>query len=189
MKNKTNYEKHSQINMHLFVALFAVYLVILTWIIIFKCNVTADMQIQKNQATPLIDRLLISIIPFKSFIVSMGTSYRFTYVEFFLNFFAFIPMGLALPFMLGKRKKLTLFITAAVTLSVEIFQLFSGWGGFDTTDLILNFSGGLVGYLIFNKLRHKASDKLINKLTLVLLCISLPFAIAVSVVTALNFPV
>ncbi len=182
-------KNREKLNTPLFWALFITYLLILAWIIIFKCNVTSDMQIEKNLAKPLIERLLVDIIPFKSFIVSMGSSYKFTYVEFFLNFFAFIPMGLALPFFLGEKKHLTLYITAAITLSVEIFQLFSGWGGFDTTDLILNFSGGLVGYIIYNKLRAKIKDTTINKITLALLCVFLPFAVAVTAITALNFPV
>ncbi|MBO5907403.1 MAG: VanZ family protein [Clostridia bacterium] len=177
------------INKSLFSILFFTYLIIIAWVIIFKCNVTADMQIAKNQATPLIDRFLVNIIPFQSFIVSVGTSYRFTYAEFFMNFFVFIPMGLGLPFFLGKKKHLTLYITAAITLAVEIFQLFSGWGGFDTTDLILNFLGGLVGYALYNKLRPRLSDATVNKITVILLCVFLPFAIAVSVVTALNFPI
>lgn len=186
---KTDKSTEIKLNKGVLIALFCVYTVILAWVIIFKCNVTADMQIAKNQATPLIDRFLISIIPFKSFIVSMGTSYRFTYVEFFMNFLVFIPMGTALPFFLGEKKKFTLHITALTTLSVEIFQLFSGWGGFDTTDLILNFSGGLVGYILYNKFRPKIKDGTINKITLALLSVFLPFAIAVTVVTIIHFPV
>ena len=177
------------INTRLLTALFITYIIILAWVVIFKCNVTADMQIAKNLATPLIDRFLVNIIPFKSFIVSMGTSYRFTYAEFFMNFLVFIPLGAALPFFLGERKQLTLYITAATTIAIEIFQLFSGWGGFDTTDLILNFAGGLVGYILYNKLRPKLSDKVVNRTLFILLCIFLPFAATVSVITALNFPI
>ncbi|MCI9328578.1 MAG: VanZ family protein [Ruminococcus sp.] len=52
----------------------------------------------------------------------------------------------------------TLFYSFALSLGVEIFQLFARVGSFDVDDLLLNTLGGVLGYILFlicNIIRRK----------------------------------
>ena len=52
----------------------------------------------------------------------------------------------------------TLLYSFALSLGVEIFQLFARVGSFDVDDLLLNTLGGILGYILFlicNIIRRK----------------------------------
>ena len=69
------------------------------------------------------------------------------------NIILFIPMGVYLQ-LLKKSRKIwtsTLFVLF-ISLFVEIFQFVWGLGATDIDDIILNFSGGLIGILIYRGL-------------------------------------
>ena len=72
------------------------------------------------------------------------------------NLIAFIPLGLLLPAMTGKRYLLTVFLVGlALSLAIEAGQLaISIYLGFayrtaDIDDVIVNVSGALLGYGLF----------------------------------------
>lgn len=70
------------------------------------------------------------------------------------NVAGFIPFGVALPF-LSKKKKNIVFITLLTfefSLLIEVIQLISKAGCFDVDDLILNTTGGMLGYLLYKLL-------------------------------------
>ncbi len=81
-------------------------------------------------------------------------------LEFFLvnmvgNVVAFMPFGFFLPIISGKFEKfyLAIFLTAFFSLMIESLQLATRVGSFDVDDIILNTTGGLLGYIIFKLCR------------------------------------
>ena len=69
------------------------------------------------------------------------------------NLLIFLPFGFYLPFISGKFSKLSIYAIwlALIILIVEITQLITRRGSFDVDDFILNFSGAIIGWLIFTK--------------------------------------
>ncbi|MBB6637203.1 VanZ family protein [Cohnella thailandensis] len=69
-------------------------------------------------------------------------------LNFFGNIALFVPAGILIRIGLGRRLLLAVLISFAVSLGLEISQLVLMIGTFDVDDLILNTSGGLIGYLL-----------------------------------------
>ncbi len=66
------------------------------------------------------------------------------------NVLIFLPFGFFLPMASKKRSFLiTSFYSLALSLIVEISQLFMKVGCFDVDDLLLNMIGGMLGYITF----------------------------------------
>jgi len=89
----------------------------------------------------------INLIPFNDFLQGHGGAIR----ELFLNIIMMVPFGILIPFIYKKNFIATLKYALGFSLIIEIFQIFSysGMRSFDTTDLISNTLGGIVGYLLF----------------------------------------
>ena len=78
----------------------------------------------------------------------------------FGNVLAFMPFGFFMPILRLRLRKwyCMLGMTFLLSLMIEITQLLTRVGSFDVDDLILNTSGGILGYLLFyiiNKVRRK----------------------------------
>lgn len=88
-----------------------------------------------------------NIIPFIDFLHGRGGATR----ELFLNILMMVPFGILVPFIYKKKFLSTIKYTAIFSLVIEFFQIFSyhGLRSFDTTDLITNTLGGIIGYFIF----------------------------------------
>jgi len=67
------------------------------------------------------------------------------------NIMMFVPLGFFVPIVFAKMRKLyrTAIVAFAVTFSVEFFQYFIG-RSCDIDDILANFFGGVLGYLIFS---------------------------------------
>jgi glycopeptide antibiotics resistance protein len=67
------------------------------------------------------------------------------------NIVGFVPLGLLFPLLFSRLRRWykTTLLIFGISLSFEITQLITGWGMFDVDDLILNTSGGFLGYLFF----------------------------------------
>ena len=112
--------------------LLVVYFIILAWMVIYKFNVNEDLYAEWNGSN-----FEIELIPFLRTVEVFQEHDIVEKLIFFVNFIIFIPMGILLPFFMKKKKSLwTIFFVA---LSIEIFQLIIGWGGYDTTDVIMCF--------------------------------------------------
>ena len=82
------------------------------------------------------------------------------------NIILFIPMGIFLPSIFKKQKKLLTFVISIflIILAVELIQLFSTLGCFDIDDLILNVIGALIGYTawkVYGLRKHK-NEKIVK---------------------------
>ncbi|MDD6208251.1 MAG: VanZ family protein [Clostridiales bacterium] len=79
------------------------------------------------------------------------SSIRYFIVNFVLNIVAFMPFGFFLPIISSRQKNFfVLFVSASLfTVSIELIQLMFGVGIFDVDDMILNVSGGILGYILY----------------------------------------
>ncbi len=155
-------------NRTLTIVLFIIYLLLLTWIVLFKLHVSfADMEIARN----------INLVPFLG---SDGIDANIIY-----NIVFFIPFGVYLC-MLKREwnfiKKLLPVLCAS--LAFEILQYALAIGRTDVTDLICNVLGGIAGIgiyaLLFKMLKNK-TNKVINIAALALtICAIVFFALLVT---------
>ena len=171
----------------LILVLLAAYFVILAWVIIFKCNVNGEMHVLRNQSRTLWERMEECLYPFQSTVRAFATQSPIGIIEFFFNLIVFIPFGILFRFLTNTRA--TLISAALTTLAVEVFQLFSGWGGPDPTDLIMNFGGALLGVHIYRLLRPKIKDYAVNIAACCCLLVAVPVAVFAIVNSIIHFPV
>ncbi|WP_228065010.1 VanZ family protein [Streptococcus cuniculi] len=145
--------------------LFGVYLLFLTWIILFKLDVFSTLQMAYNQEM----ERSINLIPFAGTAVYNGV---LDYQEIGLNVLCFIPFGIYMEML---DKKATWFKNLAVMLTVSIvyealqytFQI----GVADITDVLANGFGGAIGInimYILTSIWHDKAYERVNQLALVL---------------------
>ena len=135
--------------------LLAVYLLVLTWIIVFK------LQFYYGN----LDHLRgVNLIPFKGSVIVNGV---ISFGEIYNNIFAFIPFGiLVCVFQENKsllKKIAPIFFTSLV---FEIVQFVFAIGASDITDLIANTFGGIIGIVIFSKIFKEKVYVVINIISL-----------------------
>ena len=145
-------------------AVLILYTLVLLWGIILKCNINEWLCVNRNQGWTLWERLTFSIIPFESTVRVFKNGNMSGRIAFFLNFFCLIPFGALLRFFTDRRTVIE--ATVIFIMGVEVFQLFSGFGGFDFTDVIINTLGSLAGCGVWSLLRPRLSDKAINVIAL-----------------------
>ncbi|MET0638156.1 MAG: VanZ family protein [Chitinophagaceae bacterium] len=78
-------------------------------------------------------------------------SRRYMYLNIGGNILGFVPLGFLFPLLLfrsGKAWK-TLLLVFAISLFFELTQYYTGRGVFDVDDLLLNTTGGLIGFLVY----------------------------------------
>jgi glycopeptide antibiotics resistance protein len=125
--------------------LFIIYLIALVWILLFKLGVRFSYMENRN----------VNLIPFGGKFTSGG---RIDIAEIIMNVIIFLPLGIYAG-VLFKRwtfgKKVFFFIL--VSFLIEGVQYIFKIGAFDITDVINNFSGGIIGLLIF-----EAIEKVFN---------------------------
>lgn len=130
------------------IIIFALYIFLLIWAIMLKCNYTQSFIdtyfFLKDKS--FLDRILVYISPLN---IRLILRYL-TDFEVILNIIVFIPFGFYLSYFIKTKKffKIVL-ISFITTLFFEIFQLFSLIGAFSFIDLITNLLGGILGYLIY----------------------------------------
>ena len=96
-----------------------------------------------------------NFIPFKEirrfYIYRDVVGIRAFLANLFGNVLAFMPFGFFMPILRLRLRKwyCMLGMTFLLSLMIEITQLLTRVGSFDVDDLILNTSGGILGYLLF----------------------------------------
>jgi glycopeptide antibiotics resistance protein len=78
-------------------------------------------------------------------------SAEYSYKNIGGNIIGFIPLGILLPIQLPFFRKFGWLIGAVFLLSLlfELTQLMTGIGAFDVDDLILNTTGGIIGFILY----------------------------------------
>ncbi|SIR52469.1 Glycopeptide antibiotics resistance protein [Paenibacillus macquariensis] len=139
--------------------LFAVYMYVLIKVILFKFG-TIDVtflqgQMQRNLRNPenIIERLQSgNLSPLKEILGNMYHLSGHGLINLVGNIAIFIPFGIFLLLMSRNHKMsfISVFILSlGLSLSLECAQVLFQIGTFDVDDLILNVSGGLIGFVIF----------------------------------------
>lgn len=169
------------------ILLLASLLIIVLWGIVFKCNKNDELNLERNLSMSLWERFTFRLIPFQEVYLSLKHHRFWSNLASIFNVICFIPFGILLRFSV--RGRTAVLLSLALSLGVEIFQLFSGFGGFDPTDLLLNGLGAYIGVILFNNLYHRIPERIVNTLLLSLVIPACIFAIAVTVRTVIYFPV
>lgn len=140
--------------------LLGIYIILLTWIIVFKMQLSWNFPYIRS----------INLIPFAESVIVNGKIY---FGEIINNLIVFIPVGLYIG-MLEKNKKfdkkvIPIFI---LTLIFETLQFILHIGATDITDVIMNTLGGIVGIIIINTLykifkNNEKVDMVLNILAII----------------------
>ncbi|WP_054955110.1 VanZ family protein [Paenibacillus dakarensis] len=154
---RMNLKKQKNITLSLLVT----YLIVLTWIILFKME--TDFSILKSM-----NLRNINLIPFSSPLIVNG---QVDISEIILNIAAFVPFGIYLSILKEKwsftKKGIPIF---GVSLAFETFQYILAIGASDITDLIGNTLGGMIGILVFTSISYIFGDrtlKIVNGIALI----------------------
>lgn len=154
-------------------ALLGVYLILLTWIILFKMQVSLS---------DLPDVRTLNLIPFGASVIVNG---RLHWEEILQNAVVFLPVGLYLGMLRPRwpvwKQALPIF---GLSLAYEALQFAFALGATDITDLIMNTAGGFAGLLLtrlFTKLWKARAVTYLNRLAL------LATALVLALVGALVF--
>ncbi len=138
------------------VHLFSIYMIILFWAILYKFSLNFSLEAVYASRS-------VNLIPLAGSFASDGS---FCIAEFLFNIAAFIPFGIYLtaanPKLSGHKKMLIFFL---ISLLFETTQLIFKIGVFDTTDLLTNTLGGMIGVLICKEIIHtfkRRSREMIN---------------------------
>jgi len=69
------------------------------------------------------------------------------------NLFLLFPVGFYLPFFAQKMRRIGIYciVAAAVIIVIEMVQLATKSGSMDIDDFILNFTGALMGFIVFTR--------------------------------------
>ena len=119
-----------------------VYFFVLTWVIMFKCNLlTSDMRFGFRS---------ISLVPFSQ-IGDVGYL-----ADYLLNVVAYIPMGIYVcTFLKDKSLVLKIATIAMTSIVFECVQYAVAFGSTDISDVISNTLGGAVGVWLHSKIKDK----------------------------------
>ncbi|MFL8709297.1 VanZ family protein [Clostridioides sp. GD02377] len=149
--------------------LFIVYIIILTWIILFKMQ----FDISSLEAMNLRS---INLVPFAG---SLIVNNRVDISEIILNVVVFAPFGIYLCMLKGEwgfiKKVVPIFLASLV---FETLQYIFAIGASDITDLIGNTLGGIIGIAVFvllSKIFKGKAIKIINILALIVTVVVILF--------------
>jgi len=99
----------------------------------------------------------MNLIPFGTIsqYLSANFSSKIVVTNLLGNIAAFVPMGFLLPLVLKKSISFlkAVMFCAVVSIAIEMTQYAFGVGAADVDDLILNLTGGLLGYAVFTLIR------------------------------------
>jgi glycopeptide antibiotics resistance protein len=128
--------------------LFAVYIIALFWILLFKLGVRFSYMGDRR----------VNLIPFREALSSNG---RIDGAEIILNIVIFVPLGIYAGVLFERwtfRRKL--FFTFLVSVLFEALQFIFGVGALDITDIINNTFGGIIGLMIFEVIKKIFNNSL-----------------------------
>ena len=188
--NLLKMKNDEKINKKLLNVLTALYIILVVWVVVFKCNYNEGLFIEQNRARPILERLTYNIIPFEKFILSIQTGGINAVTEIlalFFNVICFIPFGGLIRFF-TKNKRTVVTLGAAFSFAIEVYQLFSCWGGPDIIDIVLNTLGVLLGTMIYEAIAPRLTGKIINNIafwTIIGVCPLTVFAVVNSII---HFP-
>ena len=157
---------------------FAIYLLLLVWVVIFKTQIGLISFSIHGWRAP------INLIPFGQPLMSNG---RIDLSDMIYIVIAFIPLGLFIS-MLRSPKKGWIAVLIGFLLSVlfETVQYVFRIGSADITDVIMNTAGTAIGVLLFMLLRRLLKDRTEKVLSIVILTLELIFIFGYGAILVMN---
>lgn len=148
-------------NKILTITAFIIYIIALSWAIIFKCNVIdSDLRFGYR---------ILQFIPFKDI---LALSWRGFLIEVILNILAFVPLGILYSHLCENSNIIKAIVVGAiVSFLYEAFQYIAAFGTSDITDIIMNTTGAALGYIAYKSCFIKLSDKTHNVILIVFIII------------------
>ena len=169
--------------------LIATYAIVLLWIIIFKCNNNEALHIQENLEKTLWERFTYRLEPFVDlrYLIRSGEFDSLETLAFLFNIICFMPLSMLLSFLM--KDKWNILFSFLFSAGIEVFQLFTGFGGFDPTDMFLNTLGAFFGCLLIKPLRKKCPEITTNAILLAFVPLMAVWTLIVVIRTIIFFPV
>lgn len=135
--------------------LFILYIIFLLSTIVYTKLTTGAIYPELNIKSNLVP--FTSIIETITLLLTKTQGFYYIFDYLILDIILFIPLGLFLPILFPKTKKIKNFILICLTISIikELFQLLLNVGMFNIDDIILNLSGAIISYTIFKDLLSK----------------------------------
>jgi len=120
------------------------YILLLLWMILFKYVMPWELFSQSRYFSRS-----MNLLPF--FDVIKG---NFTMLDIYGNILVFIPMGIYISMFSSRtRWYINLLKVAGISFGIELVQYLLAIGASDTTDIVTNSIGGLIGILIYMLIR------------------------------------
>ena len=137
-----------------FKLLFAVYIVVVIKVIIFKYPFAQLRAIADTwQKGVILEGLgTANFVPFHTIKMYIDYAYKLNSVENLAgNILVFVPFGFLFPMVSRDGEKFSVMFANAFTfvLGIETFQLFSAFGAFDVDDILLNCLGAALGFGLY----------------------------------------
>lgn len=169
--------------------LIITYAIVVLWIVVFKCNNNAALHIEENLQKTLWERFTYRLEPFVDlrYLIRSGEFDSLETLAFLFNILCFTPLSMLISFLVRDRWNIA--IACLFSTAIEVFQLFSGFGGFDPTDIFLNTLGGVIGCLLIKPLRRRFSETTTNAVLLGFVPPMTVWAIIAVIRTVIYFPV
>lgn len=131
---------------------------VIAWIVfLLYCALLLKLTVFRGPASGLFmynlaDRLKwANFIPFRTiaFYLDGKETFATAWRNLAGNVAAFLPMGVLLPVVLTRLRRMRsiLAYSLAISLFIEVVQLFTGLGSFDVDDILLNVLGAAIGGL------------------------------------------
>lgn len=189
MSKMMNYIKSDKLLSIFSKIIFVSYMIILVWIIIFKCNLleSLDSTYIFFKGFTVKERFEFFLIPFLDYFEGpFVEQIEITFTDDVLNILIFIPFGLYLSYFIKQNKlRKVLLISFSLSLFFEMFQLFTIIGCYSTKDLITNVLGGLMGYFLY-KLIYKENQPIRNMILNICSCLVIIVIIPLTVYAVVN---
>ncbi len=147
----------------------AVYLALLSWVVLWK------LEVPWIGAAAGLDRP-IKLVPF----LPSGDAGASAPAELLINLLLFVPLGLFIGALAPGWSWWKAGLAAlGFSLLLEVVQHLISTGSFDTTDLLVNTAGALLGWLVFIAVRRSARERTSVVMTYVCLIIAAAALVAV----------
>lgn len=161
---------------------FCLYLFLLIWFIGLKYNsdwlpkLSVDMR-----KMPLWNRG--KFIPFYD---QYGD---FFYFDHFcvMNIFIYMPMGIYTMFIFREKSWACILFAFVSSVIFEVEHLLTGFGGCESSDVVCNTIGGVLGVALYLLTRAKISDKAVNIVNFCVIIIATPFALFALINTIIHW--
>ena len=133
------------------IAISILYIILLLYLMFFNELRSASAAINSNTG----NTARYNLIPFKTIseFYSIGGQgfYKAALVNILGNIIVFMPMGIILPLAFQAQRKSGIFMVTSlgILLLIEFLQMLLGVGVFDIDDIILNFIGAALIYMLF----------------------------------------